>query len=119
MKKKKTGAYGTESLTKLLIYFIDGNDRTFRSYFHYDRKSKQAGIDKLKRYVLQENILPWVFHAEIYENTTKGSSIEIVVDGRNQSGDVQKKYTDIRMKLGKTTLIEGEEFRVYGDFQKK
>jgi hypothetical protein len=101
MSTKKPDAYGDGSMTKMLVYFLDGNTRTFKSFLHHDRKSKQAGIDGLKRYVFRTSVFPRVFHAEIYENLPKGKSLEVVIDGRNQPQEIQLHYSENRKRLDK------------------
>lgn len=66
------------NLTVMIVYFLDGNARTFRSRSFYDRKGKQAGIDNLKRYAYQNESA--IYYAIIYD-TASNKEIERVIVG--------------------------------------
>ena len=76
---KKNSKYGTNtSRLVLVVYFLDGNARTMRSWPTLDRKGRQAGIDYYKRYASKNESK--IFYAIIYDNFS-GNEIERIVEG--------------------------------------
>ncbi len=83
INKKEKQFDKEQSLTKMLVEFhrkysgSESRKRTFRSFINLDEKSKERGIEQLRKYA-QKNIDKIEF-AAIYDNIS-GSLIENVIN---------------------------------------
>ena len=68
------------SASVLRIVFRDGNKRSFYSFVHLDKKSRDAGIQQLKKYALKKQSR--ILHATIYDNISGEIIDRIIINGQ-------------------------------------